>query len=354
MKKITLSLAAAALLFTAGCKKSSSDNATAVTETAVINDFVNKLLLPQYQSFLTKATTLNTAVNTLNTAPTNANLEAARTAWRDVRSTWEQCEGFLIGPVKDDNYDPNMDTWPVDYLQLDSFITSSSSFPVETVQALSQSLRGFHPLEFILWGQNGTATVDSINTKQKQYMVSLSQDILNNVTKLNNSWAASGDNYQAKLLNAGNGSTLFPTRQSAMLAMVAGMADICDEVGGGKIKEPFDAYDSTKAESPFSHNSITDFTNNMKGAQNIYLCTYGGQTGSSMSAFVAKRNISLDNKIKTQFATAIAALGNVSANFELAIFNQRLQLQAAMDAINTLQATLDGDLKTFVTTYVKD
>ena len=138
------------------------------------------------------------------------------------------------------------------------------------------------------------------------------------------------------------------------LAIIAGLTDICGEVGGGKILEPFEQYDSTKTESPFSHNSITDFTNNLKGAQNVFLCTYNGQSGASMSNFISARNIALDTKIKNQFAAAITALSNISTTFESAIYSQRTQLQNAMNAIYELQATLDGEAKLYVQTYVTD
>jgi len=354
MKTRLLALSLAALSIGACKKTSNNNNATAVTSSEIVTDFVQKIVLPQYQSLQDKATSLNNAINTLNTTPSAANLASAQQAWRDTRSVWEQCEGFLIGPVEDDNYDPNMDTWPVDYRQLDSLISNSASLNAATVQSLGQSLRGFHPLEFILWGQSGNATVDSITAKQKQYMSGLAQDILNTVTALNTSWAVSAGNFQAVVLTAGAGSARYATRKDAVLAMAGGMADICDEVGNGKIADPFTTRDSTKTESPFSHNSMLDFINNIKGAQNVYLCSFSGSAGASLSSYVNANNISLDNTIKTQFDAAITALTTVSGTFETAIFSQRTQLQNAMNAINTLHATLDGDLKTYIQTYVKD
>lgn len=352
--KKSLFIIAAASVSMFACKKKEDNNVVTVTSQQVVTDFVNKMVLPQYANLQVKAQALNAAVNALNTNTNNTNLEVARAAWRDVRSGWEQCEGFLIGPVEDDNYDPNMDTWPMDYQQLDSFTATSSSFSAATLQSVSQSLRGFHPLESILWGTTGAATADSITAKQKAYMVGLAEDILNTCTALNNSWSATGGNFQAVMLTAGAGSARFATRREAMLAIIAGLSDICGEVGGGKILEPFEQYDSTKTESPFSHNSITDFTNNLKGAQNVYLCTYNGQSGASMSNFISARNIALDTKIKNQFAAAITALSNISTTFESAIYSQRTQLQNAMNAINELQATLDGEAKLYVQTYVTD
>lgn len=354
MKKRILLLATSTILFAACNKKNDSSSTVTVNQKEVITSFVTTIAVPQYENLKNKAVDLQTAVSALNANPTAANLDAARSAWKNVRSAWELCEGFLIGPVSDDNYDPNMDTWPVDHLQLDSFVNNATSFSATTIGGLNQSLRGFHPLEFILWGKNGNATIDSISDKRKQYLQGLADDVVASASGLYNSWIASGSNFQSQMLLAGEGSTRFTTKKDAMLAIAAGIKDICGEVGGGKIKEPFEAYDSTLAESPFAHNSITDFINNIKGAQNVYMCSYNGKSGASLSQFVAARNIALDNKIKEQFNTAINALNTVNVTFESAIFTQRTQLQNVMTALSTLETTLENELNPFILTYVTD
>lgn len=354
-------IGASALLFS--CHKNDNNNnntATAnVSETQVLTDFTNKIALAEYADLQAKATTLNNAIIALNNDPTAANLSAARQAWHDTRTGWETCEGFLLGPVEANNYDPDMDTWPVDYLQLDSLLANASSFDVSYVHNLDQSLRGFHPLEFILWGKTGNATVDSITARQKQYMIALSQDMLENIDSLNNSWATTGGNFQQQVLMPGVGTNpAYTSKQDVLLAIVGAISDICKEVGeqqsGGKIYDPYTSQDSTQTESPFSHNSLVDFRNNIMGAQNVYLCTWNGQSGASLSNFVAARNLSLDNTIKQQFTAAINALNNVPGTFESAIYNARPQLMTAMKALNTLQATLDDQLTTFIKTNVKD
>ena len=98
-----------------------------------------------------------------------------------MRTSWEQCEGFLFGPVEDDNYDPNMDTWPVDYVQLDSLLASSNPLQINDIESLSTlSLRGFHPIEYILWGVTGSQSAATITARKKQYMISLTKDLQNN------------------------------------------------------------------------------------------------------------------------------------------------------------------------------
>jgi len=358
MKKLILLAIISASIILQGCTKSSTSTTTTVTESQVLTDFVNKIAIPEYQNLQVKATALNNAVVALNAQPNATNLATAQQAWRDTRTSWETCEGFLFGPVEDNSYDGNTDSWPVDFLEIDSLIANSPSLNVNTVQNLIQPLRGYHPLEFILWGQHGNATADSITAAQKPYMVALSQDILNNIDSLNFSWSTTGGNFQQQVLLAGKGSSRFKTNQEAFLAIIGSISDICNEVGqqtsGGKIYDPYISRDSFQTESPFSHNSMIDFRNNIIGAQNAYLCTFNNVQGASISNFVAMHNISLDNKIKQEFTAAIQSLNNVNITFETAIFLQRTQLQTAMTALNTLQATLDGDLTTYIQTYVKD
>lgn len=354
MRKVILSILAIGTIAATSCKK--TDNTTTdtnVTETEVLNDFVQNVAVPQYQNLHDKAVAFNNAIVTLNSNPTDDNLNTARSAWKDTRMAWEQCEGYLFGPVEDDNYDPNMDTWPVDKVQMDSLLASSNPLEESDIKQLNLALRGFHPIEYILWGTGGNNTAANITAREKKYMISLSADILDNTTNLMNSWLPAGGNFQQEVLLAGNGSERFKSKQEAILAIVGAMADICDEVGAGKISEPFTARDSTLTESPFSHNSMIDFRNNIIGAQNVYLCSYQTQ-GKSLSSFVASRNASLDNKIRQQFTAAQNALNNVSVTFEQAIYLQPTQVQNAMDALSTLQNTLNDELKPFIQAYVKD
>jgi uncharacterized iron-regulated protein len=137
--------------------------------------------------------------------------------------------------------------------------------------------------------------------------------------------------------------------------MVGSMADICGEVGASKMEDPYAARDSTLDESSFSHNSTTDFKNNISGILNVYTCKYNGASGTaSLSTLVTAKNASLDAKIKTQYNAVIASFGTITHTFEKAIYDQRAQVKATQDAIATLQVTLDVDLNAFVEANIKD
>jgi len=359
MKKLSILLAAGSLTLFA-CSKDDNNGGNPnedfnTMKTTVLADFATKTGLPGYSNLKDKATTLNNAITALNSSATDANLTAAQAAWRDMRSTWEQCEGYLFGPVEDDNYDPNMDTWPVDYVQMDSLLASSNALQLTDIENLSTlSLRGYHPIEYVLWGKDGKRTAASITARQKQYITSLSLDLKNICTALYTSWAPEGGNYASKVQTAGSGSTVFAKKQEAYIAIVDGLIGICDEVGSGKMKEPFDAQDPQIVESPFSGNSAIDFKNNITGAYNVYTCKFLGNEGTGLNKLVAMKNISLDNEIQQKFQAAIASFNSITVPYEQAILTQKVQCQNTMNAINDLKATLEEKLKPFIITNITD
>lgn len=357
MKRTLLLAGTIALLAAASCSKNdsvTSEEDFQTMKTSVLKDFTNNIALKNYSDLNTAAQTLYTSLNALNTDASEVNLTKAKADWKAMRSIWEQAEGFLFGPVEDNQYDPNMDTWPTDFNQMDSLLSSSSALSLSDIQAAPLSLRGYHPIEYILFGTDGNRAAATITARQKTYMLSLATDLRNTCQSLYTDWSAAPVNYALEVLSAGNGSKLYGKKVEVYTALVDGMAGICDEVGAGKMSEPFLASDSAIVESPYSGNSITDFKNNIIGLQNVYLGRYGSTSGLGIKNLVAAKNKSLDNKIQTQIAAAISSFDNVTVPFEQAIFTQRVQVQHVIDQLATLQATLEDELKPFVIQYITD
>ncbi|HSZ86037.1 MAG TPA: imelysin family protein [Puia sp.] len=364
MKQAFFSFSIITFLFLSACHKST--NTPTVTnfstvEQQVINDFANNTALPQYDSLVSVATALNNAITNLQTTTTEGNLAIAQTAWKRIRTVWEQCEGFLIGPVEAYDYDPNTDTWPTDHTQMDSLLSSNNPLQVSDIQNLPQNLRGYHPMEYLIFrnGEYVARTAASFTPRELQYLTSLSADILNNnVTPLLQSWISAPVNFLQSVTTAGvSGNPVYPTKLSFFLDVCGdnGMAGICNEVGeadpDGKMYAPYINKDSTITESPYSDNSLVDFKNNIIGAQNVYLGLNGG---NGIKDLVAAKNKSLDNQIQAQFTAAINSFDNITERYEQAIFDQRVQVQQTLTQIQTLQALLNGELKDFLQQNVKN
>lgn len=358
---IITALCIAALLFlVSSCKKDNSlntnlTNGTTTLEGQFLTDYATNLVNPNYQDIQAKANIMLTASNTLIATTNDANLQAMRTAWINTRGAWESCEGFLFGPVEDFNYDPTMDDWPVNKVDLDSLLASKNPLSVSDINPLATTLKGFHAIEYIIFGVGSTRKAADITAREKVYLASLTQSLYNTTTQLRNSWDPSQpNNYTLQVTTAGTGSTTFPTRQKFFLTLVGSMADICNEVANEKMQTPLAAQDSTLDESSFSHNSVTDFTNNITGVLHAYLTTYNGTSGHSLSELVRTKNTSLDVTIQSQINAAIASFKGITQTYEKAIYSQQSQVKATQTAIRMLKATIEGDLTTFIQTNIKD
>ncbi|MFT3981582.1 MAG: imelysin family protein [Ferruginibacter sp.] len=334
------------------CDKSDDDNVDVATlKQDILNDASTTVITASYEDMYTKATALSTAVDNLIATTSDANLTTARNAWKDIRTTWEQTESWLFGPVSSDDIDPRIDTWPVDFNALNAQLASSNTFNEAYIDGLDDDLKGFHPIEYLLWGQNGNKTAASFTTREKEYLSGLSVNLKKLTQQVRDSWTTGG--YANILKTAGQaGNSTYPTLQSAYVEMADAMAGICDEVANGKMLDPFTTQDPSQEESPFAKNSITDFTNNIQGILKIYQGKFTAD-GKGIEDLVRHYNLSLDNEIKTKHATAIAALQAITVPFGQAISTQQSQVQSAMDKINDLASTLENSLKPFLIQYVQ-
>ncbi len=328
-----------------------------IIEQQIVENFGQNIALATYIDLKTAGDNLNNKIEAFVIAPDISGLEAARDSWRSMRAIWEQSEGFLFGPVDVQEYDPKTDTWPTDYGEMDALLNSSHPLTLPDIQTLDYSLRGYHPLEYMLWGKNSNKTLADFTDRQLLYMKNVALDLQSQVTDNYNEWLS---DYTLQVTSAGAGSTEFPKYYDLFYTLTEGMVGICNEVGksdegSGKIWEPFSANnmqgDSTIVESPYSENSMTDFKNNITGAYNVYIGKSKTQQ-KGVSDLVQLYNKSLDNEIKTKFQTAISSFDLVNVSFEKAIFTQRDQLQSIIDAIGDVRDILNAKLHPFLQEHV--
>lgn len=356
MKKVTnmaLALLASAGIMVSSCNKDDNNGNTDTTalKEEILQDAANKVCLASYQDLSSKADQLLIAVMTLNATAADEDLDKCRTLWRSIRETWERSEAWLFGPVDVDKIDPRIDTWPVDFNDLNTVLASSDVLNEAYIDGLDEehdALKGFHPIEYLLWGKDGDKIASELTDREQEYLLALAQNLKKLAAEVKDSWAGG---YATTLATAGNtGNSEYPTKRVAFETIVDAMGGICDEVANGKMKDPFEAEDPQLEESPFAQNSITDFTNNIKGIMDMYQGKFN-EDGKGLEDLVRTYNLSLDNDIKTKHGTAIAALQAITVPFGEAILTQKTQVQTAMDKINELADLLDKSLKPFVQQY---
>lgn len=347
MKKSVLTMVAivATLSIFTSCSKDDDTPTPAADYSDILTNTGENVILKTYEDLANKAAALLTATQALEANPTAANLEAAKTAWVTTRSPWEQSEGFLFGPVDQEGLDPSLDSWPVNVIDLNNVLNSSNALTVAFLAQQEGTLKGFHTIEFLLFGESGNKQVGDFTTRQFEYLAAASGALAADAQKLYDLWKPSSGNFINNVTNAGNGSQVYISQKAALEEITNALIIIADEVANGKINDPFVQQDLTLEESQFSNNSKADFADNMRSIQNIYTGKFGSfGNGRSLSEIIAEKNSGLDAEVKSEIEAAIQSITSIPGTFSDAVFNNATAVSNAQTKVRALQATLEEEV----------
>jgi putative iron-regulated protein len=336
---------AAFAVFTACSDTESPGGPDDFDATELLADVPSQVIFPTYVDLEAQAEALNVAVVALGADLTDPNLEAARDAWRETRVPWEQSEGFLFGPVDTEGIDPSIDSWPVNVADLNAVLASGDPLTKESIDALEGTLKGFHTIEYLLFGVGGTKVAADFTERELEYLDAVTQSLVGAVNRLREAWDPAGDDFSGTVATAGEaGNTVYTSQSQAVQEIINGLIVICDEVGNGKISDPFDQQDRSLEESQFSDNSNADFADNIRSVRNIYLGGYDGRTGTGVQALVQSQDADLDETVVAQIDAAIAAIEDMTPTFGEAITENPTAVEAARTAIGALRQTLESEV----------
>lgn len=314
---------------------------------------------------------------------TRANLEVAQGAWYEARRYWEGSEGFLWGPIDTEGFDPRLDDWPVNKVDLDNILadTSLDLRNQLVIDQLDTTVKGFHTIEYLLFN-DGTGNEDTTgcgaaepgteacyanvlaalgNARRAAYLEGITVNVNDVAHATLEAWLPSGGNFLASVVQAGKGSTVYTGQRSIVEEFVQGAINIADEVGSGKLGDPFSAGDPLTVESKFSGNSLIDFQYNMRSIRNLYCGRLSVGTESVENACAASGNGGLAELVSEEDATlhaetiaaidaAINAIADIPAPYESAVVAAGSNpataraIQDAIDAVLELRDLLTSEM----------
>lgn len=327
-----------------GCKDDPKPADTSFDAGPLLKNTSENVITITYYDLYINAQSLVTAIDALQTAPDATTLEAARQTWKNTRKPWEQSEGFLFGPVSTKGIDPAIDSWPVNIVDLNAVIGGGEVLSKAFIDGLEGTLKGFHTIEYLLWGADGNKLATDFTEREFEYLGSLAESMEGETEKLWSSWKADGENFQANISGAGNGTSIYPSQSSALQELINGMIGIADEVANGKINDPLSTGDITLEESRFSSNSKTDFTDNIISILNIYTGDYNGATGSGVKDFVNEFDAALAEEVETDIHQAIDAINAIPGTFTEAVISNQAEIENAQQKIIDVKVHLENDV----------
>ncbi|MGK7877556.1 MAG: imelysin family protein [Xenococcaceae cyanobacterium] len=315
----------------------------------VVSDFADQVVIPTYQLLVKKADELSKAVDAFVSNPNDNTLKAAQDAWIAARFPWEQSEAFAFGPADSLGYDGDLDDWPVNETDVVAVLKSSDKLTMEYVKDLQTTQKGFHTIEYLLFGVNNNKKASDFSEREVQFLKVLTAAFNQSAKDLTKSWVEGVEGkspYREVLATAGdNSNTAYPTMQAAVEEIVQGMLGCLDEVANEKIGEPLETKETLGLESRFSHSSLNDFKNNLRSVQNAYLGKVpdAGTSGKSLSDLIAKANPKLDKQVKSEMKAAIDAVDAIPDPIEQKVTDEKAsaKMEAAQKAILTLFSTIE-------------
>ncbi|WP_351075760.1 imelysin family protein [Shewanella sp. CAL98-MNA-CIBAN-0140] len=335
--------------------------------TEMITNLTDDVIVAGYANLAAKGDALLLATQALLSASTTqADLVAAQNAWKSAREPWEQGESHIFGPVDSLSIDPHLDSWPLNTTDLQTQLDSNSGFDAETIKAWNDDVQGFHTMEYLLFGNgvdSNTKLIANLTTSEREYLIALAEVFRDYTALLDDAWqvnynaeGATAIPYADLLKTPGDATnTIYSSQLAVIEELINGMIGIVDEVGNGKIADPFGesltTADTSKVESQYSWNSLTDFSNNIIGVRNVYQGEFtGGADKQGLIDFVTAADATLATRVASEIDDAIlkiqAISGSTSMPFRQAILDDdgRARTQVAVDALTKLQATLQSDV----------
>lgn len=358
MKHLFLTASALAL----GLTLTLTATANAQVSRAAVLDTYADIAAAKYGDSLDAALTLRGAVQALIADPSAASLAAARMAWITARVPYQQTEVYRFGNPIVDDWEGRVNAWPLDEGLID-YVDAGYGGPTDANQLAALNVianpqitiagkavdaaritpalladtlneadgietnvaRGYHAIEFLLWGQdlNGTgpgagtrpatdyATGDGCTggncDRRADYLMAATDLLVSDLEVMAAAWAKGGDARAALMADDGAG----------VVAMLTGMGSLSyGEQAGERMRLGLMLNDPEEEHDCFSDNTHNSHYHDGLGVQNVYLGRYVRPDGSvvqgpSLSDLVAETDPRLDAEMRARLDTTMAALGAI-------------------------------------------
>ena len=310
--------------------------------------------------------------------PTEDNLTSARSAWLASRAHYMLTEGarFYDGPIDVDppNNEGLVNSWPLDEAYIDYTTTLDANGDPEiddsvgiinqpellatiTAEGLDELnaqggdeniSAGYHAVEFLLWGQAlkdtgpGERPASDYDPdgprpnadRRAKYLTVAIDGIISHLQDVADAWKPNAD-YRVGFEAAPNES---------LTKIFTGLAKFSKgELAGERIRAAYKSKERHDQHNCFSSSTLTDYTRDAIGIQNMYLGKYGDHDGPGLDDLVRAVDPAEDAKLQKLLQESIDAVRAIPEPFEEAIAgaDSSLGRKAILAAINALSAQGD-------------
>ena len=349
-----------------------------------------------YEDSLHAARDLQAAIERLLAEPGAAALDAARRAWRAARVPYQQSEAYRFGNAIVDDWEGRVNAWPLDEGLIDyvdaGYAEGGSENPyymgniiagrlpegapegrlgadwlreLHEVDEIEANVTiGYHPIEFLLWGQDlrGTGAGAGMRPwtdfraedcthghceRRRAYLKAVAGLLVADLEEMVAHWADGGAARAAATADEEDGLT----------AIVTGLGSLSyGELAGERMQLGLLLHDPEEEHDCFSDNTHNSHYYDVVGIRNVYTGRYAridGRVveGPGLADLVRAEDRELDAEMHAQLERSLGALGRIKqlADSGAMHYDQMLGpdnaegnalVQAAVDALRAQTETL--------------
>lgn len=341
-------IAACALVLGAWVAGCDGPSVPAYDRVELIREIGEEVIVPGYESVETESAALSDATSALCEAPSADTLSAARDAWRRTFLAWQRTMAFGFGPARDMNLGPEMAFAPTDPSAIEGQIAGTTEITATFVDGLGGTSKGIYALEYLLFAEDGDATVTALTDARRcAYVGALADHVKRTSTRLADAWRPSGGNYVGTLETAGAlDNVVYPQELSAISALIDELVMTAEAIKVDKISTPLGRLDIAAMpdalESPYANASVEAMQANLAGVRAVWM-----STEHNFDEYVRTRNPDLADAALSQLDAADAAIAALPEPLaEYAAGTDHAARDAAYAALGTLHRTLGTDVGT--------
>ncbi|MCB1341729.1 MAG: peptidase [Pseudooceanicola sp.] len=340
--------------------------ALAVDKSAVLTTYAD-IAEAGYGDSLATAKALQDALKALAETPSPEALQAAKTAWLHARVPYQQTEVFRFGNPIVDDWEGRVNAWPldeglIDYVDISyggatdeneyaalnvianpafklsgADVDASTITPALIAETLNEAdavesnvARGYHAIEFLLWGQdlNGTAPgagnrpwtdyaqgdacTNGNCDRRAAYLLAAGALLVGDLEEIAAAWGKDGAARAAVMADADAGIN----------AMLTGMGSLSyGELAGERMKLGVLLNDPEEEQDCFSDNTHNSHFYDGMGIRNVYTGQYVRIDGSlvsgpSLSDLVAEKDAAVDSGLSASLNDTMLKLGRIKTAAE--------------------------------------
>lgn len=309
----------------------------AVSADAVIETYAN-IGQASYKDALGTAELLRAAVENLLNHPTDEMLLAAREAWRDARSPYEQSKLFVHSNPLITQWADRVSAWPVNVEYIDRISSTdvtgnNSGITAEHIVVLHHAdgnlehvASGYHVIEYLLWGpdesgieekdvDDGAGTrpatdYDLANCSNEdcalrgEYLYASVNLLIADLNEMVGHWSVTGEIRRTLLADPDLGIAL----------MIKGMGSLSyGELAGARLLNAVQSHDPSSELDQFSNNSHVSYLLNARGMVSVYFGEYFSSdreltTGASLADLLEQNDPDLDEEFRVALGFSLARM----------------------------------------------